>query len=123
VSKVSNYYQLLNQIPSSARGIAQGPIAEALGKVGVGGQTGAQVRALEAMRTDIASSLAKAMTGSGRPAASIIEQWKQSIPNVTDPPQVAQQKLNDFMQLIQGSLSAAQIPASQNMSMAQLTGA
>lgn len=87
------------------------------------GQQGADIRGIEATRTDLASTLAKALTGSSRPAASVIQQWAASIPNVTDTPAVAQQKYQNLLQQIQSRLSVAQVPGSQNMDLSQLLGA
>ncbi len=94
------YYQQL-QSAGGGQGVAIGPVQSLLGKVGLGGDQAKNARAVEQTRIDVATTLARAMTGNSRPAQQQIESWKQSIPNITDPQGVAQQKLQNLMQLIQ----------------------
>lgn len=86
------------------------------------GQQGADIRGIEATRVDMASQLAKALTGSSRPAASVIQQWAASIPNVTDTPEVAQQKYQNLIEQIQNRLQVASTPATAGESVSQLLG-
>lgn len=59
-------------------------------------------KAYNQTKVDTAAALAKALTGSARPAASVIEQYKHSLPDLTDSPEVAAQKLTN----IRGQLSS-----------------
>lgn len=116
---LGTYYQQLQQA-GGGQGLAQAPIQSLLGKVGLGGDKAQQIRALEQTRVDVATTLAKAMTGNGRPAQSQIDQWMQSIPNATDPQGVAQQKLQNILGLIQARTQVYQNPSNL---LTQLNGA
>lgn len=118
---LGTYYQQLQQA-GGGQGLAEGPIQGLLGKVGLGGDKAQQVRALEQTRVDVATTMAKAMTGNGRPAQSQINQWMESIPNVTDPQGVAQQKLQNMLALIKSRTQVYQNPGSNNL-LTQLNGA
>lgn len=97
---LGTYYQQL-QSAGGGQGLAGGPVQNLLGKVGLGGDQAKQARAVEQTRIDVATTLAKAMTGNSRPAQAQIDAWKESIPNLTDPQGVAQQKLQNILGLIQ----------------------
>ena len=51
--------------------------------------------AYQQTKVDIATALAKALTGNSRPAAQVINMYMHSLPSVTDTPQVAAQKLQN----------------------------
>lgn len=57
--------------------------------------------AYEQTKPDLATQIAKAISGSSRPAAGLINQYINSLPDITDTPQSAQDKLNNiYTQLI-----------------------
>jgi hypothetical protein len=110
---LQQYLQQLQQIPNVGPGTAQveKTLAGIPGLNKLAGNTGTQIRALEAQRTDIASMLAKSLTGTSRPAAAVIKQWADSIPNATDTPQVAQQKYDYLTSQIKARYGSAVTPA------------
>lgn len=118
---LGTYYQQLQQA-GGGQGLAEGPVQGLLGKVGLGGDKAQQIRALEQTRIDVATTMAKAMTGNGRPAQSQINQWMESIPNVSDPQGVAQQKLQNMLALIQARTQVYQNPDSNSL-LSQVNGA
>lgn len=121
-STLGTYYQQLQQA-GGGQGLALGPMQSLLGKVGLGGDKAQQVRAIDQTRVDVATTLARAMTGNGRPAQSQINQWMNSIPNATDPQGVAQQKLQNIMQLIQARTQTYQGAGNSSNLLSQLNGA
>lgn len=104
---LQEYYNQLQQA-GGGKGLAVGPAQSFLGKIGLGGQTAAQAKALEATRVDIATTLAQAMTGNSRPAQQQVNLWLNSIPQISDPQPVAAQKLQNIMGLIQARQGALQ---------------
>lgn len=52
--------------------------------------------------TDAATALAKAITGSARPAASVIAQYRNSLPQASDSPAVAAKKLQNLRETVKG---------------------
>lgn len=77
-------------------GGAQGPKAELAGIPIVGKYIEPKVAAYNQTRVDLATALAKSLTGSARPAASVIKQFELSLPNPTDSPDQATQKLDNL---------------------------
>lgn len=57
-----------------------------------------KVAAYKQTKVDLATALAKALTGSARPAASVIARFEESLPQPTDAPDKAAQKLANLRQ-------------------------
>lgn len=77
-------------------GGAQGPVNELAKIPGIGQYIEPKVAAYNQTRVDLATALAKALTGSARPAASVIARFEQSLPQPTDAPDKASQKLTNL---------------------------
>jgi len=76
-------------------GGAKGPIAGAATNIPIIGQyTNTAGTAYNATKIEIATQLAKAITGGSRPAQSVIEAYMHSLPSVSDTPEFAQAKLD-----------------------------
>lgn len=60
----------------------------------------------EKTKSDIAAQLTRAVTGAARTSGSIFENFMSSLPDVTDTPQVASQKLKNIYQQITGRASS-----------------
>lgn len=104
---LNEYYNQL-QSAGGGQGVAVGPAQSILGRFGLGGQKAAEARALEQTRVDVATTLARAMTGNSRPAQQQVQQWLASIPNITDPQNVAEQKIKNITGLVNARLGATQ---------------
>lgn len=123
VGSLTPYAQQLQGITNA--GPAGGRVESVLGKLGLGGANAASIAALDSSRTEIATQIAKALTGS-KPAASIIKSWEDTIPNVNDPVATRNAKWEQFAQRLQGELEQAQQPVgdpSQASSMLSQLGA
>lgn len=85
----------------SAAGGGKGAVAGRVAQLGTHFNINAGLTAYDKTLTDSATALAKAITGSARPAASVINQYKNSLPQASDSPEVATQKLANLRQTIQ----------------------
>ncbi len=79
-------------------GGAKGPLNALGGLPLVGGFIQPKVAAYNQTKIDLATALAKALTGSARPASAVIKRFEQSLPQPTDAPAVADQKLSNLRQ-------------------------
>ncbi len=87
-------------------GGAKGPIG-GLAKIPLLGQyLNPKGYTYEKTKTDIASQLARAVTGSARSSGSVYEGFLDSLPDVTDNPEVAKQKLTNIYQQMIGRAKA-----------------
>lgn len=102
LSTLSTYSDQLDA-SGGGRGQIGGRVENLLGKFGAGGSTGSQVRAIESQKTDVATTIAKALTN-GKPASTQIKSWEDALPNVTDSPAVAKQKLQNITDSINAKL-------------------
>lgn len=116
-----------NNLVSS--GGAKGPVLGELGTIPKAGQyLNPQGYSYHNTRVEIATALAKALSGNSRPAQQMINMYLDSLPDVTDTPRVAQLKLarvrNDVLKQAQAkgldvsSYTGQQMPApvpSQNL--------
>lgn len=118
---LGTYFQQL-QAAGGGQNVAVGPLQSLLGTVGLGGPQAEQARAVDQTRIDVATTLAKALSGNSRPAQSQIDQWKDSLPGLNDPPGVAQQKLQNILSLIQTRAQVYQGSGSNSL-LTQLNGA
>jgi hypothetical protein len=76
-------------------GGAKGPIAGAVTNIPLIGQyTNTSGTAYNQTRIELATAMAKAITGGSRPAASVIDAYLHSLPSVSDTPEYAQSKLD-----------------------------
>lgn len=102
LATLGTYNDQLNS-SGGGRGVAGGDVQNFLGKFGLGGSSASDVRAIESQKTDVATSIAKALTG-GKPSSTQIKSWEDAIPNVTDSPAVAKQKMANITASINSKL-------------------
>lgn len=92
IKDASSYLDTAEQELSQLGG-AKGPIAGKEANIPIVGQyLQPQASAYNKTKVDVATSIAKALTGS-KPAATIVKAYMDSLPAVTDTPQVAAQKI------------------------------
>jgi hypothetical protein len=106
LATLGTYNDQLNA-SGGGRGSLGGNAENVLGKFGLGGTSGKNVRAIESQKTDVATSIAKALTG-GKPSSAQIKSWEDAIPNVTDTPAVAKQKMQNITDSINSKLATYQ---------------
>ena len=94
-------------------GGGQGPITGGINSTIIGQYTNPAAHALESQRTDVATSVASALTPTGRPTASVIKQIADSLPTIHDTQEVAKAKLVQLMQRIQNGEFSAEQPIGQ----------
>lgn len=104
---LSDYYNQLTAA-GGGKGKIGGDIENIMGEFGITG-TAQAARAISTQRTDVAASVAGALSPTGRPAASMTKQIADSLPTITDTKAVAEDKMQQLMQRIQdGEFSASQ---------------
>lgn len=104
---LQDYWTQLTQA-GGGKGAVGGRLEDIAGALGFGG-TAAAARALNSQRVDVAASIAGALSPTGRPTQSNTNKIADSLPSITDPESVAQDKMNQLMQRIQdGEFSASQ---------------
>lgn len=104
LATLGTYNDQLNA-SGGGRGVVGGNTENILGKYGLGGSSASNVRAIESQKTDVATSIAKALTG-GKPSSAQIKSWENAIPNVTDTAAVAKAKIANITASIQSKLES-----------------
>jgi hypothetical protein len=112
---LSNYADTLNQIQQQSGGnVASGTLATLLGKYDpLASQSDKAASAFQSTRVDTASQIASVLAGGGKPSITLIKQVEESLPNVNDSPQLAQDKMNKLIQSVQTTMQAQATPTSQ----------
>lgn len=120
-AQLSAYQSALKQAGGSQGGIL-GTISKLAGESGVVNtpQAGAAA-AVNQARNDLGAQIAKLVTGSGRPAESVIQHYTDLVPTVTDTSSAAQAKFTYINSLINDMKNNAQGTSSGSSSGVDLT--
>lgn len=112
IAALQGYTQQIQQLAGSMTGPLAGTLGTTLGKYGLGGSEAANAYALEQSAADVATQIAGGLSPTGRAAQGLINQVKESLPKVTDTPQVAQDKTTQLVARLQAVMQTEATPLS-----------
>lgn len=112
IAALQGYTQQIQQLAGKMTGPLGGTLGTTLGKYGLGGSEAANAYALEQSAADVATQIAGGLSPTGRAAQGLINQVKESLPKITDSPQVAQDKTTQLIARMQAVMQTESTPLS-----------
>ena len=112
IAALQGYTQQIQQLAGKMTGPLGGALGTTLGKYGLGGSEAQNAYALQQSAADVATQIAGGLSPTGRAAQGLINQVKESLPKVTDSPQVAQDKTTQLIARLQAVMQTEATPLS-----------